>query len=1379
MSPTISPTTSSPTLEPTPSAYMNALHYNTLNTKAEQDAFIALLTTTQGAEAVVAMALELIELNSQSPTSAPTEAPSPIPTVEPTTPHPPPAPPRYVCMQSLQNVETLTPTWMRCAERCFIARGCTEWAWNMESHRCVIYDTVSILGTEYHRLRAPAEDADTLLRTPYGNNWMGGKRPSDTREWGEDAFKIKNIKLIGLAMEMDALQYYHIEQQRRSRSESIGLLENAATMLRDLEDNPGEYLIYGINNFRSTDDHSTSFVQESVQSMYRSATNQLWQLRPLDYKVDSAERALTVDRECWHSSVHADIVPFNYSSRGAVMHCHVLHSFAAYANCQYKNMPYFTSDVPRIPKWSLEHIDAWSLNLWIRPTQSDTRQNTQLFLSRNATLEFGLPSLTYMGPQRKIACAFKVGTDQLFAELLLDVMFAAEHWNHLALDVNKTALTVHVNGILVAAYTHVPLFSKAVFAELITTSAQMAASKDTFEGFVTDVAVMDNRALTESQVRARLSEILASQSDPCVHNVLLRVDPSGGVAAQLFNPGQDVFENMHSASVAQPERMLADASNPRETTFEWNRADCEVEPLENGARYSLEAVYEQKIKSTIGLHTPIATGTFVPKWLSYCNTTLTPAGGEGVTTELCLASATTPVLWEAVALPHGKWQMVSTANSNVAFAVELELDMETTFPEIYQVHVQQMDTTSLKIFTQNDVHVKLDSDLAVTLFDENSLSCHGFCPVENKNAERGFAMVRRFSNVSVGVLHDAADPRGWVRITPALFTNGSETHTWRTRDCDAAGRHLAGQFVSAFTGNCLIYTGPQNHSAPQFLYRSCSSVDTSLSCWRMSKASEPHERNQNGAVSTASKSRTVSFDDSMLWWHPQVMNPARCFKELFLESDTVTDVTFNLRVAQASEFDESKQIVTPIRLYTYNENPIAFPLCTGSVKDAVEGGHTLPCESECFVRYATHGEARVCNVTYNQVRTVAVCQADCFPTETTWKKADTLHSIDLEMQKRTVGSVIARRVWYASDSSYDRRCIGSHFASKTGGAINLTDSQVQLSSCSSASLTDYFDLVTPAASATNVEAINNGWRFVRSLSHNACLGIGLDGDIAMVSCTATPVTRMLYARHSMVDDGDVSGKPTTIINPLTTESVLAYSTNQARVAVLYYRKVAGGTLRAIVTHNTSTSAQSQHSSNNAVTLVHSNVLQTPNSHEYLLRVQRAKLSTETETITYLLLHNGTIVDRRVRLSVISVPVRINDKNAQRDYISSTIASTLHGVVSRVQMCASRIGVSHVNALDHAQNRFGSGQKFRLTQENRTYILVNKTASDCAALCRNLNFYAARWSSYERRCEMLSSCKRPLNVAEGAINSFNLRKPQLRLFQQRQLHYVRYPEAVSA
>jgi hypothetical protein len=664
----------------------------------------------------------------------------------------------------------------------------------------------------------------------------------------------------------------------------------------------------------------------------------------------------------------------------------------------------------------------------------------------------------------------------------------------------------------------------------------------------------------------------------------------------------------------------------------------------------------------------------------------------------------------------------------------------------------------------------LAADKTVDLFAAHSISCQGLCPLGKDFVEgAGFTLVRRFSDESVGVVWDRGHPLGKVEVTPARYTNGTETYIWETRGCTeySNATHAAGRFVSLYTGQCIYYTN--DTSKDTYLFGRCDEFSAALSCWFMYTADKPHEESNSGLAVGSSAARTLMFDDTRLWWQPQIMAPSRSDRGHFLARDSMTDVLFTLKADPVPAYDVENVNVMPIRMYTSDERPVAFRQCMAI---ELESGSKLPCSSDCFGTQSTD-TGLVCNITVRDKTTQGACQPDsCRPHVVSWDDPALTRQIDLEMHKETLGSTLKTRPWTSMDMVRDRRCVTSNLASKysampaSGALGSLSDTEVQISSCSNVNIADYYEMIDPPVP----EALNPRGKLVRNMGQNMCVGLADDNQhLTMRSCTSTPPEKLLYARHSMADDGSVAGRPTAMPVAQDTEAIVSYRTLNASVTVLFYRKLSIGSVRAIVRLDSAEDdAEFVHGprmeDNAVVSLVDSTARtrRAPSSHDYTIRVQRQTLNSTAELVKYIMTANGTVVDSYDRVA--TLPSQSGSPTpVARSHISEEIARPLSGVVSNVESRSVKIGVEHVQALDNARSRFGSGSRFRVRRADNTIIYQNLTASACSDQCRKVDAanrgscVAARWNSYDKVCEMLPKCDRILTVGEGNPASFNLRE----------------------
>jgi hypothetical protein len=1282
----------------------------------------------------------------------------------------PPAP-RLVCRQSPRSKETVSAQWRLCSERCSTEPRCEHWAWNMESHRCVITRGSAASESQFLRLRSLTSVGHAA---PFGDNWLSGIRADNPKERGEGAFAVARLQLYRLALGPGALAYKHMLLTRQSHETTPGDVEQGAAS------SPGEYMVVGLPGSQAD---SSRFATQAISAQYTSVGSLTWRAVPYHYPVDSPDRRLGVDRSCWHNSLQDQDPSADIPAH--LLECAVLGPASRDPGCRDPRHP--TSE--QLTHWNGYGATDLLLAAWIRPASTDVVGDRAVFGTEYRTLQDKVPSLTYVGDLQRLRLVYWTPGDGQdvplhLVRVLLEVRIPPERWNHVTVFVTaRSSVRVYLNGHAVNLYGATGAYeTPAVVVKRATASLQTPL----FDGHVVDAKFHSDAHVSVSHMDAQARTLVLDDNDQCVVKVLLdeAVPGTPRRAGWLFNPGLDLLERVASVSTQTPDRMMADATDPGQTSYEWRRSDCEVEALEHGAVYALEAVFDLKLHSPMGLFSAVANGEYVPSWLTTCQIH-NRTDGRTDQQELCLRQTSDPVQWTATRSGGntGPWELVRRSDPASRFQVDLELSTDTTFPEVYHVHADQSAGSQLRVQEQADVVLRLAGDEDVHLLTPNALACHGSCPSgypQQLTQGDGFTIVRRFSNISVGVVHDDDDPRGLVAVTPAVFTNGSDSHLWLTDKCQryANASGVPGQLVSLQTGRCLHHRpGTASQPAPgdsAFRYGRCDEHAASVTCWWMARASVPYELSTPGLATGTANSRTLAFDDSVLWWHNQIVAPARSNRSLFLGPNTVTDVSFNVMLYPDTASDPQANVM-PIRLYTHDERPVRFPRCLGVIKSPYASGLHVPCESECF----RVGSQSICNVTSQSVTVWAVCASTCVPSVGSWTDSQEAHSFDLEFEKRTVGSLLRTRAWRASDVSLPRRCVGSHLATKTAGGINTSDATPQLTSCTEAGLADHYDLVdvlSKLPGETRAHTVRHGSKLLRSLSTDTCLGLADDDtSVQMVSCTASRPSQLLYARHSLVDDADMTGRPTVVSVSAVSDALVVYRAGHASVVAVLYRRPSMGTVRVIVRMDAAGDLDpmvrtGQMDTHLVVSLVDrtARVLGSPSSHNYMARVQRTSVNSTHETVHYLLLRNGTVVDTHTRLQVPTPPVHTPNPTVRRGSISAAVARPLRGVVSRVNVLARGVGVTHLRALDDSHRRFGGGRHFRLRRTDRSVHLPNGSSTDCARACNTRQSQqgdctAARWSEYDRVCEFVLSCKRLLTVAEGNPNSFNLRASPLYLY----------------
>ena len=1191
---------------------------------------------------------------------------------------------------------------------------------------------------------------------------------------------VKKAQLFRIALSQGAFDYKLSQLIRKSREEMIGQSGSSqmVNVILPTELAPNEYLtVDSVNtNWNSNNDSmaSAEFASESVRALYGNTGHVQWRFVPNHMAVDTGARRLTTDRQCWHShlTLNSTLV-YPYQTQAAWF-CQLIHPVFAPIGSSCRNQ---LSPIASTTSLQLEKSSRWGMMLWIRAALEDTAVHSNSAENRmrivagdpKTTVFSRVPSLAFDSKTQRLRFLF--WRENQFAlegfevvQQMLAVTISTQRWSHIAIEVIKNdEVRVYLDGTEVNTY-------RQTSASLISAGVWITRTEGTFKGMVVEAAIFKDGENHSTAMRDRLAQILRIHSDPCLMGLLttkgVSDTPPGGI---VINPGLDVFERVTSKS---PKKYLADTTNPAESSFEYVRGDCSPDnELIAGGHYMFDAVYEQKITSTMGLFMEIAESRYIPKWLSACR--LTNRTDSFTRFEFCLEANQTAVKWKVVETTQNGSAIIHPVGiPGAQVRVEITPDYSLTYPSIYNVHVTPKENSLLEMYTQKDVDIKLAADVTVDLFGAHSISCQGLCPLGNNIIDgAGFTLVRRFSNESVGVLWDRGHPLGKVEITPARYTNGTETYVWETRECASYcnATHTAGRFVSLYTGQCVYYSN--DTSKEPYLFGRCDEFSPALSCWFMNTANRPHEESNSGKAVGISNTRTLMFDDTKLWWQPQIMAPSRSDSAHFLTRDSMTDVLFTLKVDPVPAYDVENINMMPLRMYTLDERPVAFRQCMAI---EIDTGLKLSCSSECFTTQNTD-TGLICNITVREKTTLGACQPDsCRPQVVSWDDPAIARQIDLELHKGTLGSTLKTRPWTSMDLVRDRRCISSNLEFKyktmpfSGALGSLSNLDVQVSSCSNVDIVDYYQLMDPPDSYDLTSKLRG--KLIRNMGQNMCLGLADDNQhVAMRSCTSTPSEKLLYARHSMADDGTVAGRPTSMPVAEDTEAIVSYRSSTASVTVLFYRKLSIGSVRAIVRLDSAQDdAELVHGSKieetAAVSLVDSTARtrRAPSSHDYLVRVQRQTLNSTSELVKYILTSNGTVVDSYERVATL-LPENEHATPVTRSHISKDIARPLSGVVSNVESRSIKIGVEHVQALDNARSRFGSGARFRIRRADNTIVYQNLTASACSERCRKVDAankgdcVAARWNSYDKVCEMLSKCDKLLTVGEGNPASFNLRE----------------------
>ena len=650
------------------------------------------------------------------------------------------------------------------------------------------------------------------------------------------------------------------------------------------------------------------------------------------------------------------------------------------------------------------------------------------------------------------------------------------------------------------------------------------------------------------------------------------------------------------------------------------------------------------------------------------------------------------IQWEAKKQNDGSWHLEQPLQGNIGanevtdngvphkIQIELEIDLGTTYADVYKLHAQSIVNNSLRLDAQVDVDIVLAVSHNVHLLEPGSLGCHGDCSLLPQSS---LTIIRRLSSESTGGLTDMNyHPAGEIQIAPVSFSNGSEVHRLDTALCDVlrgndgnvSGGHGTA-IVSQYTGRCLVHA-PGAHGA---LYGDCNDVTEASRCWILTPSKKPHDASKYNEYSM----RTLSFDDSGLQPHKTVISPTRSERSLFMQASTVTDIHFNVRLFIDPIADvPSDKVTTPARLYDSQKRVVAVKTCT-----ATHQGMRVSCSTTCNMRATYLGaDARLFCVPYGMPSTIyAECSPDCVPSLLPRSSPIAAGIIDIDLVKLTSGYQLRMHKWNDMRES-DSLCIASN-------TVKSDPDIAQAVECTTV-FQDYYDVVQSAS-----------FRYIRSNAYGKCLGrlvserphlLGTPyaDSIGMIECNRT--NDLIRLVHSFRDDGAMYGGPSADLWRQASrlpEALFRYTDSVRSVTGLVHRQESGGTVRVIVNFGTV-----------SVSLIDDSGLLTrsPNTHQYLVRIKRDVDTNGTETRTLILRRNGTVIDVQGHTRH-SARTNSTLEGAARAYRSTTYDTQvlpLGGVVNEIDMISSKVDAVNLVSADNARHRFGSGYRRRLYRHDR-------------------------------------------------------------------------------
>jgi hypothetical protein len=1267
---------------------------------------------------------------------------------------------KSVCRQDGgEAVQAPSETWESCSDRCSRNPECTHWSWDTDTvsskgKRCAIFDmnTNSQSALQGSRMRV---DVKNVFTAPFGYNWVAGKRSSDPKEIWEANLNIRHARIYRTALTGGALERVNFDS-----------FKNAITHLNDVDikailDSVSTPTLEYYSMFMTSTSNNDMSVQEAERlqsispdiSWFSHPSREIWKISPHVHRVDDPRRRLVVDTDCWHSRMHADGEYTPGQTYGEN-----IGALVADQRVLYKNRLVVSTDT-NIHLWidSQEYMMTLSDQLlvacWVyvknvAHAASPSGKFVPLIGAPSKIQNPGSFLVLYNVDTSFLSLCWNKCNDGDCVYTLIHLLFQvpSSNWNHISFLLNNTqpgtsSISMFVNNRQTLRFDD--LVSDKTESQIDDwLIANVLQSSPHVRVDIHDM-VLDKNLYDASTIGPRVSKLMQLQPDVCSHSI--EINTQNGTAT-LSNPLYGVRESLVKENI-NSDMMLADSSLPMASTFDWQRLDCGPQFMQVGYEYTFEAVFEEKLTSLDGFYTSIVNSSFVPWWLTLCNSSF-----ASNTKEPCIkeSKAKLPsITWEVIDSHTNddseQTYLIRNTETSQTIWMQLELDLQSTFPEVYNIHVSNQPPLgfSTTIAPEHNmpildwakgVTISLADDSSFLLSNIGKIYCYGVCPFSPNPAgisnwySDPFTLTRGGNSISIGAIKDNNNPTGIAQTTPAIFANGTETHRLSNSGCSAWPH--AYRIISMQTERCMT-KDISAHNSFGFVYRPCYNANPADVCWSIvrsvAEVSTPGH--------TVYEQHTLLFDDTKLWPHSNVIAPIRSKRTDFLNINTTTDVFFSLQLSPSQNDMGSGIVITPMRMYMQNEtgeHPVAFFDCIARVQDL---SHV---RSRCLTP---------CNGTYNQgvcetVFGTGDCLPACYPQGAEWPTGVSTQ-FELEVTKMTIGVSIKKRPWTLEDREGPGACLASH--------QNPDDPDtLQLSPCSTNQV-DYFVLD---------EVSGDGSSRVRSMTYDKC--IGTHGDILkLVGCDSANV----ILRNTMVDDASFSSKTNLPANPNDAEAVGAYSDDTKSITMVYYRRPSGGTMRIVVDYG----APHLHA-----TLIHTTLglPKLPSQHSYMARVERTETTPGVENQTYSLFFNGTLVFYQTRQVGIHVDNQAHsDAAGKRVTVPSSIATPLQGAVRNIDFRAYRHNAPNTissslgySPMDESVLRFGTGTRWRLFKSNATVYMANESASSCAKECRDRHqaslvdggggCAAARWSEHTRNCEILSKCDTYQAVAEGQPNTFN-------------------------
>ena len=1228
--------------------------------------------------------------------------------------------PMTVCQQATGSSDFFVSEWRRCSVECSVNGACSHWAFDTATQRCVLYD----LSTNKHigdlELQMP-HDIDLPVAAPFGNDWFGGKQKKDKVELFERMVDFTHVRVYTGAMsEADVA---------RMEYELVKFVQQKA------------FALDGLAGYTSSVSPSQSYyrMQSEAKGERPTLTQQIshqddwvWALQPFTGVSLSPRPAFKGDVECSYPVARLGTGPDN---RPPFSTTHYPGALGA-GDEVVRYLERATSGLtePWAPGAITQQLgEQYYTSLWLRPEHKQqhvdgTSTGVLLLHPRSTTLQLG-PSLVLVAVGGspylfKISLTVQLPGDRV-GHRVFEHLLVADKWQHLSVVVDLTvSQTAHlyVMGILQESHQLQVRDTVDFLRQPDPTRPHTSIGALSPDPALAGVTILGAILVAEVYPEDAFRQSLHTRE--CTHTLSFNDAHSDGVAGvekvRIMNPGHDIDMAMVSSSTTGTYMALADEQTP--TYIRFQVGDCERQQLVHNATYSLEAVFARNIESPMAFQTELRQGTFRTRWLSAIE--VSDSSHQFVPHLQTAAEVGHPPKWRARQQPDGAWHFIHDGHSTHAprMQVELELDTDTTHADVYRLHAQEVqhdEESALVLQPQRDLDIKLLSDPSYHLLGGRCISCHGNCSLftgTSHGQSHPFTLVRRISrsDESVGGLTDQYfSPKGEIGISPVVFTNGSEMHILDTTGCLPGGRNI----VSQFTGRCI----------GRGVYANCAELPSADRCWNVSFSVVPHDD-----VPLAGQ-RTLAFDDSGLPPTYTVVAPPRALRDSFLLPDTVTDVSFDVRInANATVDVPADRITTPMRMYAA-KGVVALPtqcyatsgqpsveivcnsLCTGPLSSVCDGYPTFRCTDTCFPRVVGP------------------------PSQST---SPAVVSIDLEVQRLTSGYSLKKKEWAVTE--IPARCLAA--------GVNVVDTDsVQLAGCNLDGA--YFDLVPVSTEKALAGKGQFGQFYAKSVMYNRCLGTSND-TLRLIPCL--DYAALVHIVHTFRDDGGLYDGPTAPLmqrDLRPPEGLFRYEAGAVSVSLYLHRQEGGGTIRAIADFGPAASGQPY--ATRLVSLVHSSMTPTrlSDTHRYLLRIRRVNNGAQ-ETTTAVFFCNGTVVDRRTWTVAQNASISVSQPKPTRSTVFGHALSPFSGILNNVDMRCSHTDSVNLESADSAQLRFGSGTRFRLYRQDRMHVL--KQASQCADLCTTAaTCAAARWSETTKICELLDSCNSISSVCEGRPNSFNL------------------------